>query len=241
MREDSSTGDVARRDDELAEIRSTYARYRDEGRHRIWDTSNPGFARLVAERDAILVGLLKRSLPESGTVVDVGCGDGLLAQVASDADVPFAFWHGVDLDEEPIARAREAMPWAQWTVASADRLPFTDASVDVVVASGMVSSVPSPALEASIAAEMTRVMRPLGWLVWYDLRYDNPWNRAVHGVSGRRLRELFPGWQHELASTTLLPPLARRIGALPPSAYSFLERIPALRSHLIGRLQKPGR
>ena len=45
------------------------------------------------------------------------------------------------------------------------------------------------------AGEIIRVMRPGGWLVWFDLRYDNPWNAGVHGLSKGRLAQLFPGWR----------------------------------------------
>jgi hypothetical protein len=102
-----------------------------------------------------------------------------------------------------------------------------------------MSSLPNDEMERDAAREIARVTRPGGWLVWFDLRYDNPWNAAVHGIDAKRLATLFPGWPQELRSSTVLPPLARRLGRSTPVLYPILELIPPLRSHLIGRLRCP--
>lgn len=231
---------MADRDRDLETIRATYARYAREGRGRIWDPRNPGFARMIRDRDRALVDLLRASLPpDGGRVLDLGAGDGRLAEVAADARVPFKEWTGVDLDPEAVKVASAAVPWATWVEASADELPFEDGSVDVVIASTLFSSLPSPELEARVAAEIGRVLRPGAWLVWYDLRYDNPSNAAVHAMGHSRLRALFPGWRAELQPTTLLPPLARRLGRLTGTLYGPLELVRPLRSHLVGRLRRP--
>ena len=75
--------------------------------------------------------------------------------------------------------------------------------------------------------------------MWYDLRIDNPGNRAVHGIGIDRLRELFPTWTIDVRSTTLAPPLARRLGRTTAYLYPALEALPMLRSHLVGRLRCP--
>ncbi len=189
------------RERDLAAIRATYDRYQREQRGRIWDPSNPGFARMMRDRDRAVVDLLRRSLPgDGGAVLDLGAGDGRLAQVARDAKVPFSSWTGADFDPGAVAAAESAMPWASWVEASADRLPLADGSFDVVVASTLFSSLPSRALEEAVAGEVTRVLRADGWLVWYDLRFDNPFNRAVHGIG-------------ELATGAALSRLAGRASA----------------------------
>lgn len=229
------------RDLTLDEIRRTYEAYRRTGRSRIWDLDNRGFRRIVRDRDQALIRYLGRSLPVSGRVLDIGCGDGRLAAIAKEAGLPIMAWVGVDLDPDAVASASRRFPFASFIEASADRLPLEPASVDVVVASTLFSSLPSPDLEAAVAAEIRRVLAPAGWLVWYDLRYDNPANRAVHGLSRRRIAQLFPGWKAEIRPITLLPPIARRLGATTPVLYPLLEKMPLLRSHLVGRLHRPTR
>ena len=49
----------------------------------------------------------------------------------------------------------------------------------------------------------------------------------------------FPDWALDVRSTTLAPPIARRLGALTPVVYPMLVALPPLRSHLIGRLRCP--
>jgi SAM-dependent methyltransferase len=227
------------RDAALDAIKATYQRYEDEDRGRLWDPRNPGYARMTGDRDARLVTLLRRSLPApGGRLLDLGCGTGELAGVAHAAGIAVE-WTGVDLRLEAVAHAASAHPWARFVEASGDALPFDDASFDVVVASTLFSSLPSPALERDVANEISRVLRPGGWLIWYDLRYDNPRNPNVHGLDAARLGELFFGWAQELEPMTLLPPLSRRLGPLTRAAYPLLNAVPSLRSHLIGRLLRP--
>jgi len=228
------------RDRELDAIRETYQRYEREGRHRSWDRRNPGNARIEGDRDRALVALLRRSLPGTGgRALDLGMGDGRLAHIVRGSDLPIGAWTGVDLDPRAVGSAREANPWAQFVEASGDRLPFASGSFDVVIASTLFSSLPSPMLEAGVASEVGRVLVPGGWLIWYDLRYGNPANRSVHGLGRGDVRSLFPGWTMELGWMTLLPPLARRLGPLTGALYGPLHALPLLRSHLIGRLQAP--
>lgn len=233
--------ETTHRDQELEAIRQTYARYSREGRSRLWESSNRGYARMARDREAALVILLSQTQRNagSGRVLDLGCGDGRLAGVIRAAGVPVDLWVGVDLDPASASTAAAAHPWAIFLEGSADGLPFPPGSFDVVVASTLFSSLPSADLESDVASEIGRVLRPAGWLIWYDLRYDNPWNRAVHSVSRKHIGQLFPGWQGKLRALTLVPPIARRLGPLTPAAYPVLHAVPALRSHLAGILQRP--
>jgi ubiquinone/menaquinone biosynthesis C-methylase UbiE len=220
-------------------IRDTYRAYESGGRHHLWDLRNRGFARLARDRDAAVQELLARSLPGGAArLLDLGCGDGTLIGTVMQR-WPDVEATGVDLLAERIDDARRSVPDASFLVASADRLPLDPAAFDVVTAITLFSSIPSADMEQSAAAEIGRVLRPGGWLVWYDLRYDNPSNAEVHGVSSRRLGELFPGWHQEMRSITVVPPIARRLGPLTPVAYPILHAVPPLRSHFVGRLRCP--
>lgn len=231
-------GSDSDRNESLEKIRRTYRGYREVGRDRLWDVANLGYARMIRDRDRALVQLICHSMPAGGPILDIGSGLGELADLIR-AEVHEVSWTGVDLLPEVIAESRSLRPWATWIEASADRLPFSAASFEVVVASTLFSSLVSRQLERAAAAELGRVLLPGGWLVWYDLRYDNPRNPQVHRVERAALAKLFPGWHQELRTMTLLPPMARRLGRLTSLAYRPLELIPPLRSHLVGRLQRP--
>jgi SAM-dependent methyltransferase len=226
--------------DSLDAIRAAYAGYAVDDRYRLWTMANRGFARISADRERSLTQLLDRSTPSDGaaSILDVGCGTGGTGAVVQ-RHLPKARYVGVDLIPGFIEEARAANPDLHFEVASAHRLPFQTGGFDIVLALTMFSSLWSSELEQAAAAEIRRVLRPGGWLIWYDLRYPNPSNRAVHGLGRRQVQALFPGWKGDLWSMTVLPPIARRLGATTPLLYPMLEAIPALRSHLIGRLQRP--
>lgn len=225
------------RAEELERIKATYDRYATTDRYRLWDMESPGFARAVADVRRVLIRALHNSRVHTEcTVLDLGCGTGTLLQLA---EVDASKWTGVDLREEAIEAARSRFPGALFIQASADATPFDDGSFDIVVTQVLFSSLPSSNLESAVAREIQRLLRPGGWLVWSDIRYPNPSNPDVHGIPRERLKELFPGWQAELELVGLLPPLARRLGGHTPLLYPMLSILPALRSHLVGRLKRP--
>lgn len=225
------------RDRELETIRAQYENYERAGRHELWNLNNPGFDRLVRERDAQLMRLLGESVSGlPGPILDVGTGSGRLVGVGRDLGLTND-WVGVDIDADALDKAKLSYPWADFVVASADQLPAADASASAVIASVLFSSLPSPEFESAVAREIERVLRPGGWLIWYDLRLNNPRNPAVHGINQRAIERLFPRWEIDVRPMSLLPPLARRLGLSTRIAYPALHAIPLLRSHLIGRLR----
>ena len=220
-------------------IRGTYDGYAATGRTRLWETTNRGYRRLVDERARELDRISYATFSEGGTdLLDVGCGDGsFIASVIRTHPAVRAV--GLDLLPERVESARLRVPYAVFQTGSAETIGYEAASFDVVSSLTLFSSLPNPELEMSVAREIARVMRPGGWLIWYDLRIRNPMNPSVHGIDTQRLGELFPGWTQDLRSTTLLPPIARRLGPATPVAYPLLHAIPPLRSHLVGRLRRP--
>lgn len=91
-------------------------------------------------------------------VVDIGCGQGILSTlVPSEID-----YHGVDLSEPLIARAKKqyAAPSRSFESGDAYRLPFEAATFDAAISFWVWSHLASP-LRA--AAEMSRVLKPHGF------------------------------------------------------------------------------
>lgn len=225
------------REKDLDHIRATYERY-DVDRQGLWDLRNPGYARLARERDDLLVQLLRESVSENDRVLDLGCGDGYLAGAARSRAV-FAVWTGVDLRATALKAARQQYPWAKFIEASADAVPSGDGSFDAILVSNLFSSLPSSDLAIAVASEIRRLLKPTGWLVWYDMRYPSPRNPEVRPLTKGAVESLFPGWRSQLRTFTLLPPIARRLGPSTPFLYPLLHAMPVLRSHLIGRLRRP--
>lgn len=172
-------------------------------------------------------------------ILDVGCGYGSELARMRDLGARASDLVGVDLIPARIELARQTYPEIEFHVADAAELAFPDASFDVVLSYTVFSSVLYHGMARQISAEMNRVLKPGGVVLWYDMRRGNPTNRNVRGLPAATVRDLFPGLRPILRSLTLAPPLARRLGLLTGAAYPLLGALPFLRSHLLGILIKP--
>ena len=91
-------------------------------------------------------------------------------------------------------------------------LPFPDHRFDLTFQGTMLSSVLDPGHRETIAAEMRRVTRPGGLILWYDMRVTRPDNREVTAVGPREARAFSISVVHPWMSSQRCSP-ARR-GAL---------------------------
>ena len=140
---------------------------------------------------------------------------------------------------ERIRTAQLNYPQIHFRLANAESLPFPDCSFGLVTAFTVFTSILSQQTAVNISAEIERVLTPGGGLLWYDFRMSNPFNRQVRGVSRKDIHRLFPGFGVALESISLLPLLARRLGALTDCLYAPLRSVPFLRTHFLGLLTKP--
>ncbi len=105
-------------------------------------------------------------------VLDVGCGTGTLALAAKRRVGSAGEVHGIDPSEQMIARAkakalREGLA-ITFEVAPAQKLPFDDASFDVVLSSLMLHHLPHLARQEAVD-EIRRVLKPNGRLLIVEL------------------------------------------------------------------------
>jgi len=100
------------------------------------------------------------------------------------------------------------------------------------------TSILVPSVREAIAAEMLRVLKPNGLILWYDFRYNNPHNANVRAIEAREVKRLFPMCQVKFQKTTLAPPLARAMVPISWIAALALEKIPFLRTHYLATIRK---
>ena len=101
-----------------------------------------------------------------------------------------------------------------------------------------VTSILDPALERAVAQEMLRVLKPDGAVLWFDFRFNNPWNPHVRGIGASRIGALFPDCAIELAPVLLAPPIGRLIAGWSWPLAEILSAIPLLRTHYVGLIRK---
>jgi SAM-dependent methyltransferase len=174
-------------------------------------------------------------------ILEVGCGTGkwLRDLVAWGADPENVF--GVELLQASAARARRLCPQSvSIECGNAAELRFDPESFDIVLQATVFTSVLDQEMRQAMAAEMLRVLRPTGVIVWYDFFLKNPRNSYVRPVTKADIQRLFPGCRLDLRRISLAAPLTR---ALAPRAWglcSILSRIPPLCTHYLGAIHRPG-
>jgi len=197
---------------------------------------------MIQERERRLLTLLKRygfaSLKEK-KILEVGCGTGYwLREFIKWGALPENVT-GIDLLADRVSKARRLCPPAvRIQCASAALLPFANERFDLVLQSTVFTSILDPDLKQRVAAEMMRVVKQQGLIVWYDYHVNNPWNNDVRGVKRREITQLFPDCQIELERITLLPPLARFLASYSYLGCYLLEKLPPLCTHYLGVIRK---
>lgn len=235
---------AANNDQEIARARilsGNQSRRRESEQGGLYSPANPAEMFMVAGRKRAAAMLLEELgiFPREGKkVLEVGCGEGgwlpdLLGWRLAAGDL-----HGIDFDEARLAVARRRLPGCHFSAADAAALPFADKGFDLVIASTVFSSILEPELQEKIAAEISRVLRPGGAYLHYDLAIGNPRNPEVRAVEAGRLRRLFPQLEGAIRRVTLAPPLCRALAAHFAPLAACLEALPFLRSHLLAVLRK---
>lgn len=168
---------------------------------------------------------------DEASILDVGCGTGQWLAEFLQWRARAANLHAIDLLDERVACARLRLPFSDIRCGDARHLPWADDSFDLVTQFTVFSSVFEPAVQSEIAAEMRRVLRRGGRILWYDCRYSNP-SRAVRGLNRGRVQALFPNCAIDFAVTTLMPPLSRVVARYSWAVAAALETLRFTNTHL---------
>lgn len=155
---------VASRDEAL---RAAFGQAAPE--HLEWQTRSP----FVSDREQELA--RAAFIPLGERVLDIGCGEGAtLVHLGAPAGAV-----GVDLFEPKLELARRVLPGCRFVAASADALPFADASFDHVLVRDVIHHLEDP---APAMREIRRVLVPGGTIdVLEPCRY-NPLI-ALHAIT----------------------------------------------------------
>jgi len=175
------------------------------------------------------------------TILDVGCGDGRwlrwLVELGADPEQVI----GVDVSDASFARAKAINPRIELSKVDDLVLPFEAEHFDLVTQWVCLSSTPTQALRAFVASEISRVLKPGGWIFWWDLPHCVS---PGHESEALDPAELWPGWRlrdrhfgpRPLPSEcirpinkvrTLVTPLVNRLGYAPTHLGAVLGPKPA--------------
>lgn len=236
--------------DELERIRAEYAWRESSLPSDRYAASRPHVLFAQQQKQRLLLKLLVQEglVPLAGkTILDVGCGEGqqlleLVSWGARRSELA-----GIDLLEGRVARARMRLgdtndqPGSAIDLRAGDasQLPWPDRRFDIVHQNTVFTSILDDGMKRNIAGEIIRVLKPGGVLIWYDFRFNNPYNRQVKGIGSGELRRLFPGCAVRLRRLTLAPPLARRLVPISWIGSLLLEKLVVLNTHYLAIIRKP--
>lgn len=167
-------------------------------------------------------------------ILDLGCGTGGWLLTLLHWGASAARLHGIDLLQDRIDRAKSLMPGVDFRVASGYSIPYADASMDLVSAHTVFSSILDGQSRKAMAEEMARVLKPRGKIFIYDYRISDPSNRDTIGIGKVEIGRLFPSFNVERRTLTLAPPIFRRIAPWSTLLGHIIEScFPFLRTHAI--------
>jgi 2-polyprenyl-3-methyl-5-hydroxy-6-metoxy-1,4-benzoquinol methylase len=147
-----------------------------------YGSTNPVVRKLMAGFERTLDELLGRAAP--GTILDVGCGEGVLVEQWADRPGVERIV-GIDLEDEGLQAewAKRQRPNLEYKVMPAENLPFAEDEFELASAIEVLEHVPDP---AHTVAEMARVSR--GHLLVSVPR--EPLWRGLNLARGAYLRDL---------------------------------------------------
>lgn len=222
-------------DDELERARRVYEALADNPAYSsLYEPLRPANLFTTQERMWILAELLRRSGVSTLAgldILDVGCGGGGELRRLTTLGASPDRLAGIDLMPYRVEAARRILPMARIETGSAHEMPFPDSSFDIVSQLVVFSSVVDPQVRRSIAAEMLRVLRPGGLILWWDIRKVRPTPDIVP-IPMSEIRALFPGCSVRARSTTLGWKAVRIVAPRSRAAAHLLQRLPFLCSHL---------
>jgi ubiquinone/menaquinone biosynthesis C-methylase UbiE len=226
--------------DRIKQIYETTYRRDPKDRTYIWHPLNPVSIYYRQSQERAITNLIRDiGLPiEDFQTLDVGCGKGGFLRFLASLGIPPENLHGLDLMDYRIVGARKVCPpMTRLQIGNAENLPYLDQSFDLVSQFTVFSSILSDELRKKVAAEIMRVLKPGGHVLWYDMRQVK--SDTTRGIELDELRALF-----DSCSIRALYPLHTRRTSFFAKRSTLLcmiwDQIPLLyNTHYLALLKRP--
>jgi SAM-dependent methyltransferase len=228
-------------EEEAQRIRSIYAARDKECKRSLysWELSDARYA------DAIKKRILSQALPKTvGSdlsdlkVLDVGCGIGSFLRTLIEWGAYPENLVGTEFLDDRLTQAAikspEKIKWHNGDLNFCENEYF-----DLVSAHTVFTSILDEDAREALASEMWEKVKPGGWILIFDFRYNNPSNSNVKKLTRSEMMKWWPSKTVYYTTGLLAPPLARRFIGKNYFLAEFLTlAFPFLRSHFVYMVQK---
>lgn len=173
-------------------------------------------------------------------VLDYGCGNGRWFGRWLAWGVPAKNLFGVDLRETAVENAKHHFSAIDIHAMCDGIIPFPDNYFDIVTQNLVFSSILDDQIRQATAVEMIRVLKPGGFIFWFDFTFNNPTNPDVNGIVKKDIIRLFSSLSVKFVKKLVLaPPIAKYLVPLSWNVSSAIEAfIPIFRTHIFVALKK---
>jgi SAM-dependent methyltransferase len=226
---------------EMNRIRDVYTERDKNGKRMLYDWHNLCALYQSAVKERMFSNMLKKSIGEDVTslqVLDVGCGEGAFLRKLIEWGAKPKNLVGSEFLEDRLLRAASISPnGVHWHLGGLDF--DNDSLFDLVSAHTVFTSILNDEDRASLANEMWEKVKPGGWIMIFDFRYNNPSNSDVRKLTRKEMIKWWPSNQSFYQSGLLAPPLSRRLVGNNYFVAEFLTLLlPFLRSHFVYMARK---
>lgn len=222
---------------EIERIKYVYGKYSPHSSK--WSNNNIRNKLIYEERFENLKNLLElhNININNSKILDAGCAGGNFFASLLKSGIEEENIYGIDIRKNRIEDAKKKFPKSNLRLMDARIMDFQNDSFDIVLAFTLYSSILDKNIRKQISKEIVRVLNKGGVLLYYDIRYNNPFNRNVYKMTASDIDYLFPSMKKTLMPLTVSPPLIRKMGTLSRRFYPLLANLNLFKTHYLGLLK----
>ena len=219
---------------ETERIENIYKNYLDDERfNKKWSLDNEGNKQIEKQKFDLVNRFVRSTYEELNNlkVIEIGCSSGNMINILKKVGINDKNIFGIDIRSERLKLTKKKYPRSNIITMNATNITFGNDSFDIITVFTLFSSIIDPDIRKNIAEEIIRILKPGGVILFYDVRYNNPFNKNLVAIRMREIKKLFPKMQFKVERVTILPPLVRMLGKANSHLYKYLSSINFLNTH----------
>ncbi len=138
-----------------------------------WRSTNPKYINWYNQQRLAMSELLSTAWDslDGKKILDFGCGTGFEFHFFHNLGAQYENITGIDINKKNIEEGKRQSPNLNILEYDGINIPFNDNSFDLCVCFVVFSSIPDEDLRKHLASELMRVLKPGGYIYWWDLPY----------------------------------------------------------------------